>query len=60
MTINVKHDRREIYAALIKIMEEDFSLQDPIYGDGFSYSKAYETIIKRDKEIKFAKNFFDY
>ena len=36
-------------------MEEDFSLQDPIYGDGFSYSKAYETIIKRDKEIKFAK-----
>ncbi len=59
MTINVNHDVDEIFEALEKVQKDKFHLKEYIYGNGKSDLKAYKAILKRDKDINFAKIFFD-
>lgn len=59
MTLSVDHNADEIFHALERVHENDFYIKEYIYGNGNSDMKAYEAILKRHKEINFAKIFYD-
>jgi len=59
MTLSVDHSTDEIFHALERVHHNHFHLKEYIYGNGNSDLKAYEAILKRHKEINFAKIFYD-
>ena len=59
MTLSVDHSTDEIFHALERVHDKHFYLKEYIYGNGNSDMKAYEAILKRHKEINFAKIFYD-